>query len=69
MKKATDEAVMIARYINAFLYEYAPFRKSSSGHTLKSYNYALTLYIGFLETEKGIHTGNLHRECFRREHI
>jgi len=69
MKKATDEAVMIARYINAFLYEYVPSRKSSSGHTLKSYNYALTLYIGFLETEKGIHTGNLHRECFRREHI
>ncbi len=69
MKKATEEAVMIARYMSAFLCKYVPSRKSSSGHTLKSYNYALTLYIGFLETEKGIHTGNLHRECFSREHI
>jgi site-specific recombinase XerD len=69
MKKATKEAVMIARYMSAFLDEYVPSRKSSSGHTLKSYNYALSLYIGFLETEKGIYTGNLRRECFSREYI
>jgi len=69
MKKATKEAVMIARYMSAFLDEYVPSRMSSSSHTLKSYNYALTLYICFLETEKGIHTGNLRRECFSREYI
>ena len=69
MKKATEESVMIARYMSAFLDEYVPSRMSSSSHTLKSYNYVLSLYIGFLETEKGIHTGNLHRECFSREYI
>jgi site-specific recombinase XerD len=69
MKKATKEAVMIARYMSDFLDEYVPSQKSSSGHTLKSYNFALSLYIGFLETEKGIYTGNLRRECFSREYI
>ena len=67
--KATKEAVMIARYMNAFLYEYVPSQKSRSSHTLRSYSYALTLYVGFLETGKGIHAGNLHRECFSREYI
>ena len=67
--KATKEAVMIARYINAFLYEYVPSQKSSSSHTLKSYNSALTLFVGFLETVKSIRSGNLRRECFSREYI
>ena len=69
MKKATEEAVMIARHMNAFLYEYVPSQKSRSSHTLRSYNYALALYVGFLETGKGIHAGNLHRECFSRGYI
>jgi len=67
--KATKEAVMIAHYMNAFLYEYVPSQKSCSSHTLKSYNYALTLYVGFLETVKGIHAGNLRWECFSRVYI
>ncbi len=52
MKKATNESVIIARHINTFLNEYVPSQKTHSSHTLKSYQYALTLYIGFLETEK-----------------
>lgn len=66
MKKATNESVKIARYINAFLNEYVPSQKTHSSHTLKSYQYALTLYIGFLETEKGISTENLCGECFSK---
>jgi site-specific recombinase XerD len=66
MKKATNESIIIARHINAFLNEYVPSQKSCSSHTLKSYHYALALYIGFLETEKGIRTGSLCGECFRR---
>lgn len=66
MKKASEESVMMARYINEFLNEYVPSQKSRSSHTLKSYSYALVLYIGFLETEKGIHAGNLRGECFSR---
>ncbi len=66
MKKATNESVMIARHINAFLNEYGPSQKSRSSHTLKSYQYALTLYIGFLEAEKGIRAESLCGGCFSR---
>lgn len=66
MKKATNESVIIARHINAFLNEYVPSQKSHSSHTLKSYQYALALYIGFLETEKGISAESLCGGCFSR---
>jgi len=66
MKKATNESVIIARHINTFLNEYVPSQKSSSSHTLKSYQYALVLYIGFLETEKGIRVESLCGKCFSR---
>ncbi|GAB6171384.1 tyrosine recombinase XerC [Paradesulfitobacterium aromaticivorans] len=66
MKKATNESVIIARHINAFLSEYVPSQKSRSSQTLKSYQYALALYIGFLETEKGIRAESLCGGCFSR---
>jgi site-specific recombinase XerD len=69
MKKAMNESVIIARHINAFLNEYVPSQKTNSSHTLKSYQYALTLYIGFLETEKGINTECLCGACFSRTTI
>lgn len=62
--RASDESVKIARYMNSFLNEYVPLQKSKSSHTLKSYEYALSLYIGFLETEKRIKPNNLRGECF-----
>ena len=66
MKKAKNESVIIARHINTFLNVYVPSQKSHSHHTLKSYQYALALYVGFLETEKGIRTESLCGECFCR---
>lgn len=66
MKKASNESVMIARHINTFLNEYVSSQKSCSSHTLKSYQYALTLYIGFLKTEKGIRAETLCSGCFSR---
>lgn len=66
MKKATNESIIIARHINAFLNEYVPSQKSRSSHTLKSYQYALALYIGFLETKKGISAERLCITCFSR---
>ncbi|MCG2789953.1 MAG: site-specific integrase [Actinomycetia bacterium] len=66
MRKAINESVMIARYINSFLNEYVPSQKSRSSHTLKSYQYALALYIGFLKTEKKISAESLCGECFGR---
>lgn len=66
MKKATNEAAIIARHINGFLNEYVPSQKTHSRHTLKSYQYALALYIGFLEIEKGIRVESLCGGCFSR---
>ncbi|MGG0718127.1 tyrosine-type recombinase/integrase [Robertmurraya massiliosenegalensis] len=66
MKKASNESIIIARHINAFLNEYVPSQKTHSSQTLKSYQYALALYIGFLETEKGIRTESLCGGCFSR---
>lgn len=69
MKKAEKESITIARHIHAFLSEYVPFQKSRSGNTLKSYEYAISLYIGFLEEEKGIDPERLNCGCFSRDMI
>ncbi len=69
MKKASKESCRIARHINSWLAEYVPSQKACSDHTLKSYHYALSLYIGFLETEKGVDPSNLQSECFCRSYI
>lgn len=69
MKKATNESIIIARYINTFLNEYVPSQKTQSSHTLKSYRYALTLYINFLETAKKISEEFLCGACFSRTTI
>ena len=61
--RATNESVVLARHINAFLNEYVPSQKTKSAHTLKAYSDALSLYIGFLETEKGINSSNLNGNC------
>ncbi len=62
--RATNESVVLARHINAFLNEYVPSQKTKSAHTLKAYSDALSLYIGFLETKKSINSGNLNGNCF-----
>ena len=69
MRKSTKEAVILAKYINTFLHEYAPAQKSQSEHTLKSYEYAISLYISFLETEKKILPEKLRRKNFERHLI
>ncbi len=69
MRKAKKESITIARYIYTFLREYVPSQKSSSYNTLKSYEAAITLYIGFLEIEKGITPEMLNGNCFSREMI
>ncbi len=67
--RATKESTTIARYINTFLNDYMPSQKTKSEYTLKSYSEALSLYISFLETEKGINSGNLCGYCFSADYI
>ncbi len=66
MKKATHEAVAMARHLHTFLQAYVPSQQTHSHHTVKAYRDALALYLGFLETEKGIRPETLGEACFRR---
>lgn len=68
MKKVKNEAVEITKYISLFLRDYAPNHLTGSQHTLRSYEAALTLYIGFLE-ESGITPENLNAACFEKTRI
>ena len=67
--RASNESVAIARYISCFLNEYAAIGKTQSEHTLKAYNDALTLYIGFLETKKAVTPSNICGQSFCSENI
>jgi len=67
--KTSNESLKISRHINTFLNEYVPLQKSRSEHTLKSYHDALSLYIGFLEKEKGVYPKDLKGECFSVDYI
>lgn len=69
MKKATNEAISISRYISRFLREYAPIHITGSENTLKSYETALTLYLEFLENSKNVTVETLNWKCFRKEWI
>ena len=67
--RASKESVTIAKHVDTFLNVYMPTQKTKSEYTQKSYAEALSLYLGFLESEKGIHSGNLCGNCFSRENI
>jgi site-specific recombinase XerD len=69
MIKASDESVAIARHISTFLNVYVPSQKTKSSHTLRSYQYALSLYLGFLETQKNIIPEKLCGDCFCLDYI
>lgn len=67
--RATKESVVIAKYIHTFLSDYMPSQKTKSAYTLRSYDEALSLYIAFLETEKGISAEKLCGDCFSAKNI
>ncbi len=67
--KIGNEALVMARHISDFLNTYAPSQKTASMHTLKSYQTSLALYVGFLESIKGITQTSLNRKCFERSFI
>lgn len=69
MKKSTKEGIKIARHISGFLNDYVPSQKTDSMNTLKAYQYALVLYMIFLEAVKGIQCTNLSGGCFGRTNI
>ncbi len=69
MSKSNQEAVDIAKYISSFLCDYAPSQLTNSKHTLRSYEIALTLYIGYLEEQHCINTSSFSKQCFEQTMI
>ena len=67
MSKPSREAIEISKVISVFLRDYAPVQLSSSRHTLRSYETAISLYIGFLESARGITSSNFSKECFEKK--
>lgn len=64
-----NEAVELARHISSFISDYAPSQLTNSRHTLRSYESALTLYIGYLEDQCGVTPDKFTRKCFDQKHI
>ncbi len=69
MSRSDQEALTIARYISSFLCEYAPSLLTNSENTMRGYEIALTLYIGFLEDFCNIKPSEFSKSCFEQKKI
>jgi len=69
MKRVAKENIQIGKHISGFLNDYVPSQKTNSQNTLKSYRYALILYMTFLESVKKVCSSDLKGECFEYKNI
>ncbi len=69
MSKISAKSFEIARFVSEFLTVYAPLHLTNSEHTLRSYETALTLYIGYLEEKRGIKPDYFSAKCFEQNVI
>ena len=67
--KINNDAIELSRYISEFLNDYTPSHLTNSDNTVKSYETALTLYVGYLEDKCGITPDKFSQECFDQVHI
>lgn len=68
MRKSNNEAIAIAKHISAFLNDYLYFQGHSE-NTIKNHEYAISMYLRFLEKEKRIVPEKLSGSCFSRDLI
>ena len=66
MRKPTKESTELS--ISSFVSDYAPMHITNSSHTIHSFDMALSLYIGFLET-KGVTPATFSKEQFEQKRI
>lgn len=69
MKQISKEAFQLAKYIHDWISVYTVSIQSNSPHTIRRYSITLSLFVDFLEKEKGIIPLNLTSECFSRKYI
>ena len=68
-RKPSKEACLIAAYIKNWLTEYVPVICNASPKTLQAYRTAITLYLVFLETEKGVSSSTLQFRHFDHDYV
>ena len=69
MRRAEKESIYIAKHINSFLTMYAPSLKGQSENTVRSHETAISLFLGFLESEHNVSPASFNGECFSRDMI
>ena len=69
MKKAERESVTIAKHIGTFLTVHVPLLEGRSENTVRSHETAISMYVGFLESEHGISPNAFGVDCFSRDMI
>ena len=68
-REPNKEACLIAAYINNWITEYVPVICNASPKTIQAYRTAITLYLAFLETDKGVSPSTLHFRHFDHDYI
>lgn len=69
MKKVTNEALLIAKYIHDWICVYTTSIQSNSPHTIRRHMITLSLFVDFLEKEKEVDSLSLTSECFSHSYI
>ena len=67
--KINAQAIEISKHISVFVTDYAPTHLTSSTHTLRSYETALSLYVSYLEDVLKISSTDFTSKCFERKII
>ena len=69
MRKNSDLTALISRLIGDWIQRYLPVQKVRSDKTIEAYEYALALFLEFLESEKVIDGLKIVPESFNRDNI
>ena len=67
--KVNPQAIELSKYISTFVTDYAPTHLTSSVHTLRSYETALSLYVTYLEDVLKISSFDFSSVCFERKSV
>ena len=59
----------LATLMSDWLRVYLPATRLRSGNTVGTYESSLSLFLDFLESEKGIRAGTISEQCFRKEWV
>ncbi len=68
-KVSSEHSIKLSRYVYEWVNVYVPTLKTNSSHTERSYRLSLSLYVRYLESEKGITSYSLSPDAFSVEYL